>query len=105
MVLAQDTKYVLLDEPLNSLDMKHAAAMMKLLRRTADDLGRSITVVIHDINFASIYADHVVAMRDGRVMLQGGAGDLMQEAVLQDIYDTVVQVREVEGHRLGLHYL
>ncbi|MGI3125454.1 iron ABC transporter ATP-binding protein [Nitratireductor sp. PBL-C9] len=105
MVLAQDTKYVLLDEPLNSLDMKHAAAMMKLLRRTADDLKKSITVVIHDINFASIYADHVVAMRDGRVVLQGEAGDLMQEAVLEDIYDTVVQVREVEGHLLGLHYL
>ncbi|MCC5778680.1 ATP-binding cassette domain-containing protein [Nitratireductor sp. B36] len=105
MVLAQDTKYVLLDEPLNSLDMKHAAAMMKLLRRTADELTKSITVVIHDINFASIYADHVVAMRDGRVMLEGGAVDLMQETMLKDIYDTVVKVREVDGHRLGLHYL
>lgn len=65
MVLCQDTEYVLLDEPLNNLDMKHAVIMMKLLRRAADELGKTIILVIHDINFASVYSDHIIAMRAG----------------------------------------
>src|SRR5690606_36597287 len=67
MVLAQDTDYVLLDEPLNNLDMKHAAQMMALLQRAAAELGRTIVIVLHDINFAAHYADHICAVKDGRV--------------------------------------
>jgi len=50
MVLCQETQYVLLDEPLNNLDMKHSVAMMKQLRRAADELQKTIVLVIHDIN-------------------------------------------------------
>jgi ABC-type enterochelin transport system, ATPase component len=71
MVLCQDTDYVLLDEPLNNLDMKHAMGMMKLLRRAADDLGKTVVLVLHDINFASWYADTIVAMKHGKVAAQG----------------------------------
>ena len=53
MVLAQETEYVLLDEPLNNLDIKHSLAMMRLLRRAADELGRTVVIVIHDINYAA----------------------------------------------------
>src|SRR5690606_29832354 len=55
MVLCQDTDYVLLDEPLNNLDMPHAVAMMQRLRRMADELGKTLVVVLHDLNFASCY--------------------------------------------------
>lgn len=65
MVLAQDTKYVLLDEPLNNLDMKHAVLMMRQLRRAADELGKTIVLVIHDVNIAAAYSDHIIALRDG----------------------------------------
>ncbi|MGL4831958.1 MAG: ABC transporter ATP-binding protein, partial [Propionibacteriaceae bacterium] len=65
MVLAQDTEYVLLDEPLNNLDMKRSVQMMKHLRSAADSLQRTIVIVMHDINFAAHYADHMVAMKDG----------------------------------------
>ena len=72
MILAQDTDYVLLDEPLNNLDMRHAAAIMRLLRRTADDLERTVIVVLHDINVASrYYCDRIVGMRDGRIVVDG----------------------------------
>ena len=71
MVLCQDTRYVLLDEPLNSLDMKHAVAMMGTLRRAADELGKTVVLVLHDINFASCYADRIVALKQGRVACQG----------------------------------
>ncbi len=65
MVLCQDTPYILLDEPLNNLDMAHAVRMMQLLRRMVDERGKTVVVVLHDINFASCYADHIIAMKRG----------------------------------------
>jgi iron complex transport system ATP-binding protein len=104
MVLCQDTDYVLLDEPLNNLDMKHSVAMMKLLRRTADELGKTVVVVVHDINFASCYSDHIVAMKDGRVLCQGGPEDVITTEQLRDIYDMDVAVEVVGGRRIGVYY-
>jgi len=104
MVLCQDTDYVLLDEPLNSLDMKHAVGMMRQLRKTADELGKTIVLVLHDINFASCYSDDIIAMRDGRIAHQGPPSDLMQSHVLHDIYDLEVDVQEVGGSRIGVYY-
>ena len=74
MVLAQDTDYVLLDEPLNNLDMKHARQMMERLRDTARELGKSFVIVIHDINFAAAYADHIVVLKNGRRPRRGHSG-------------------------------
>src|SRR5699024_836624 len=70
MVLAQDTEYILLDEPLNNLDMRHSVQIMKTLRRLVDELGKTIVIVIHDINFASCYSDEIVALKDGKVVKQ-----------------------------------
>ena len=78
MVLCQDTRYVLLDEPLNNLDMKHAVAMMGTLRRAADELGKTVVLVLHDINFASCYADRIVALKQGRVACQGAPAELVR---------------------------
>ncbi|MDH4982149.1 ATP-binding cassette domain-containing protein [Hyphomicrobium sp. D-2] len=104
MVLCQDTDYVLLDEPLNNLDMRHAAGMMKLIRRIADDLGKTFVLVLHDINFASIYSDHIIAMREGSVIRQGKPADILQTPVLRDIFDFDIPIHEIEGRRLGLYY-
>ncbi|MFG1418646.1 ABC transporter ATP-binding protein [Xanthobacter sp. V0B-10] len=104
MVLAQDTDYLLLDEPLNNLDMKHAAATMRLLRRAADELGKTVVVVLHDINFASCHADRIVAMKDGRLAFQGPPDALMRHEVLRAIYDMDIAVMEVDGARVGLFY-
>src|SRR5690606_27644757 len=68
MVLCQDTDYLLLDEPLNNLDMRHAAQAMAHIRRMADELEKTVIVVIHDINFAAYHADRIVAMKDGRIV-------------------------------------
>ncbi|MFT3689056.1 ABC transporter ATP-binding protein [Paenirhodobacter sp.] len=104
MVLCQDTDYVLLDEPLNNLDMKHAAGMMKLLRRASSELGKTVVMVMHDINFASRYSDHIVAMRAGRVVHQGPPETVITSEALREIYDMDIQVREIDGHRLALFY-
>ncbi|UHD44641.1 ABC transporter ATP-binding protein [Aureimonas altamirensis] len=104
MVLAQDTDYVLLDEPLNNLDMKHAVAMMQLVRNAADKLGKTVVVVLHDINFASCYADHIVAMRDGRLAMQGPPSELITTEALAKIYDMEIPVEILGGRRICVYF-
>ncbi|MGJ3508011.1 iron ABC transporter ATP-binding protein [Enemella sp. A6] len=91
MVLAQDTDYLLLDEPLNNLDMRHGVQIMRLLRDAADELGRTVVVVLHDINFAGRYADRICAMKDSRVVCFGTPEEIIRDEVLTDIFDTPVQ--------------
>ena len=105
MVLCQDTDYVLFDEPLNNLDMKHAVGMMRLLRRAADDLGKTIVLVLHDINFASCYSDYLVAMRDGAVVHHGTPAEIMTGPVIRAVYDMDVEIQDVRGHRISNYYL
>ncbi len=104
MVLAQDTDYVLLDEPLNNLDLKHAVRMMQLLRRAARDLGKTVVVVLHDINFASVYSDHVVCMQAGRVAHSGPPSAIIATDILTAIYQVPVRVQEIQGQRIGIYY-
>ncbi|KTS60077.1 iron ABC transporter ATP-binding protein [Microbacterium testaceum] len=104
MVLAQDTDYILLDEPLNNLDMKHAVAMMGQLRRAADELGKTIVIVVHDINFAAAYADRIVALSEGRVVHVGTPDDLMTSSTLEDVFGTPVEVRRDGAYPLAVYY-
>lgn len=104
MVMCQDTEYVLLDEPLNNIDMRHAAEMMRLLRRAADEKGKTVVVVLHDINFASCYSDHIIAMRQGRIAYQGSPADLIRPEVLSDLYEMDIAVHEVSGQRVCLYF-
>jgi iron complex transport system ATP-binding protein len=104
MVLAQDTKYVLLDEPLNNLDLRHMTEIMRLVREMADQLGKRVVTVLHDVNFAATYADRIVAMREGRVVADAPAREVMRPEVLAAVYDTTVDVREIDGRPVALYY-
>ena len=104
MVLCQDTDYVLLDEPLNNLDMRHAVEMMQLLQRAARELGKTVILVLHDINFAACYADRIVAMKDGRLAYFGTPQELIQPDVLRDLYQLDIRVHEVDGQRICVYY-
>ncbi|MDX3924276.1 MAG: ABC transporter ATP-binding protein [Shinella sp.] len=104
MILCQDTDYVLFDEPLNSLDIRHAVAMMKLLRNAADQLGKTIVVVLHDINFASTYSDHLVAMQEGTIYAQGTPDEIIDPDVLGPLYGAAFQVHEIEGKKLATYF-
>ena len=104
MVLAQDTEFVLLDEPLNNLDMKHAVQMMKHLRRAAEELGRTIVIVLHDINFAGHYADRICAMKGGAVVEFGTPAEIMTDEVLTRVFDTPVRVVEGPSGPLAVYY-
>ena len=105
MVLAQDTQYVLLDEPLNNLDVSYSHAMLQTLRRAADELGKTIVIVVHDINYASCWADRIVAMKDGRVHAIGTPSEIVQRDLLRDVFDLDIEVAEFRGRRIAHFYL
>lgn len=92
MVLAQDTEYLLLDEPLNNLDAQHSVQMMQQLRKAADELGRTIVIVLHDINFASAYSDYIIAMEDGKIAVHGNPDQIICDDVLTRVFKTPVTV-------------
>lgn len=104
MTLAQETAHLLLDEPLNNLDLRHGRQMMKLIRTIADDLKRNVIVVIHDINTAARYSDRIVAMKAGKLIANGTPEEVVTEAVLEEVFDTPVAVTQMNGKPLALAY-
>lgn len=104
MVIAQDTDYILLDEPLNNLDMKHSVQIMKILRRLVDDLGKTVVIVLHDINFASVYSDRIVAMKNGKVIREGSTDTIIQTQTLKEIYDMDIPVQQMNDNRICVYF-
>ncbi|MBE6024249.1 MAG: ABC transporter ATP-binding protein [Cellulosilyticum sp.] len=104
MVIAQNSEYVLLDEPLNNLDMKHASEIMKTLKQLAKDLGKTVIIVIHDINFASCYSDYIVALKDGVIAKHGEVREIIQKEVLEEIYEMPFNVQEINGQRICVYF-
>ena len=104
MVIAQDTDYILLDEPLNNLDMKHSVEIMKTLRSLVDELGKTVVIVIHDINFASCHSDYIVAMNSGAIVNEGPPEEIIDQAVLGPIYDLDFRIELVNDSRICVYY-
>ncbi len=94
MVLCQETEYVLLDEPLNNLDVARSVQMMKHLRHAANEFGRTILTVIHDINFAAQYSDRICAMKNGQIAAFGTVEEVMKPELLTDIFETNINIME-----------
>ncbi len=92
MVVAQDTEYVLLDEPLNNLDMRHSVQTMRTLRKLADKMNKTIIIVLHDINFAANYSDHIIALKDGKLKYSDSTENIIKEDVLKDIFDIDISI-------------
>lgn len=92
MVLCQETEYVLLDEPLNNLDVARSVEMMEHLRHAADEFGRTILTVMHDINFAAKYSDRICAMKDGQIATFGTVEEVMDSQTLTDIFETKIEI-------------
>ncbi|WP_320069821.1 ABC transporter ATP-binding protein [Micromonospora sp. RTGN7] len=98
MVLAQETPYLLLDEPTTFLDITHQYELLALFARLRDE-GRTIVAVLHDINQACRFADHIVAMKDGRVVAQGAPADVVDAALMQEVFGlpSIVMANPVTG--------
>ena len=104
MVIAQDTEYILLDEPLNNLDMKHSVQIMKILRRLVDEMGKTVLIVLHDINFASVYSDRIVALKDGKLVKVGPTHEVIKTESLREIYDMHIPVQVQDGCRICVYF-
>ncbi|MEJ1088125.1 ATP-binding cassette domain-containing protein [Microbacterium sp. Mu-80] len=104
MVLAQDTDYLLLDEPLNNLDAQHSVQMMQQLRKAADELGRTIVIVLHDINFAAAYSDYIVAMDQGNIAMHGTPDEIIRDDVLSAVFRTPVTVIDGPNGRFAAYH-
>ena len=104
MVIAQDTEYVLLDEPTNNLDIYHATNMMRTVRKLCDELGKTVILVLHEINYAAFYSDYVCAFVDGRVVKFGTVDEVMTKENLSAIYRVDFEIMQIEGKPLSIYY-
>lgn len=104
MTIAQDTEYILLDEPLNNLDMKHAVQIMQTLQMLAHKMNKAIVIVLHDINFASCYSDHIVALKNGQLVTSDLKDKVIQSSVLSDLYDMDIQIELIRNQRICLYF-
>lgn len=104
MVIAQNTEYVFLDEPLNNLDMKHSVQMMKVLRGLVDDLGKTVVIVMHDINFASVYSDRIVILKDGKIAKDDVTSNIISKDILEDIYEIDFNISHINGKDICVYF-
>ena len=105
MIFCQQTKHIILDEPLNNLDMYHARELMRLLRRLTTEQGLSTIIVVHDINMAAGYADHIVAMNNGQIIMQGPPEQIITTDNIKSIFNLDAKVITQHGKPLVIHHL
>ncbi|SHF55357.1 iron complex transport system ATP-binding protein [Modicisalibacter ilicicola DSM 19980] len=97
MLLAQGSRFLLLDEPLAALDIAHQVDVLALVRKLCRELGLGVIIVLHDVNMAARYCDHLVALHGGRLLAQGPPGELMDSTTLEAIYGIPMQVMTHPG--------
>lgn len=104
MVIAQDTEYVLMDEPTNNLDIYHATNLMKIVRRLCDELGKTVILVLHEINYAAFYSDYICAFKNGKIAKYGTVDEVMTKQNLAEIYNVDFEIMRIEGKPLSIYY-
>lgn len=104
MVIAQDTDYVLLDEPTNNLDIYHASNMMRIVRRLCDELGKTVILVLHEINYAAFYSDYICAFKDGKIAKFGTVEEVVNKETLSQIYNVDFEIIRIDGKPLSVYY-
>lgn len=86
MSLAQETDMIFLDEPTTYLDMAHQLEVLELLQKLNQEEGRTIVMVLHDLNQAARFADYIVAMKDGEIIKAGSSEEVIERDVLRDVF-------------------
>ncbi|WP_261885829.1 ABC transporter ATP-binding protein [Vibrio pomeroyi] len=94
MLLAQRTKYLLLDEPLAALDIGHQIEMLTLIKRLSETLEIGVIIVIHDINMAARFCDHIIALHRGELLVEGAVDEVFKESILKDIYGVPMHITQ-----------
>lgn len=104
MVIAQDSEYVLLDEPTNNLDIYHSIALLKMVRKLCDELNKTVILVLHDINFAAFYSDYVCAMKDGKIACFDTVDKVITKENLSFIYNVNFEILQIHDKPLSIYY-
>ncbi|MDX8336029.1 iron ABC transporter ATP-binding protein [Candidatus Cetobacterium colombiensis] len=104
MTIAQNTKYILLDEPLNNLDMKSAVQMMKILHKLVKELKKTIVIVMHDINFTSVYSDYILAMKNGKLKHMDKTKNIVIQEKLEKLYEMSIEVKEINNKNICIYF-
>ena len=104
MVIAQDTEYVLLDEPTNNLDIYHSSNLMRMARRLCDELGKTVILVLHEINYAAFYSDYICAFKDGKIAKFGPVEEVINKETLSEIYKVDFEIMNIDGKPLTIYY-
>lgn len=104
MVFAQDTPVILLDEPLNNLDMRHARDLMQTLRRAVDQHSKTVVLVLHDINYTAKYADYTAALADGKIQFSGATADVLNADNISALYQIPIETLTHRGQTLCSYY-
>ncbi len=104
MVIAQDTEFVFLDEPTNNLDIYHSSNLMKMVRKLSEDLGKTVILVLHDINFASVYSDYIAAFKDGELYKFGEVKEVINKEVLKDLYRVEFDIQMINDKPVSIYY-
>ena len=86
MALAQETEVLLLDEPTTYLDLAHHVEVLDLITDLNRQRGTTVAIVLHDLNLAARYADHVIAMKGGKIVAEGTAADVVTEGLVRDVF-------------------
>jgi iron complex transport system ATP-binding protein len=94
MLLAQQTRCLLLDEPISALDVKHQVETLRLVHRLAESRELTVIVVLHDVDLAARFCDRLVALKAGRLIADGRPDEIMKEGTLEAIYSVPMGVME-----------
>lgn len=97
MALAQGSQVLLLDEPTTFLDVRYQLDILHLVQRLNREFGMTVVMVLHDVNQALHYSDHLVALAGGRIVAQGDPCDVVTPALLEQVYDVALEVTTVRG--------
>src|SRR5690554_174316 len=103
MILAQDTKYIFLDEPLNNLDMKYSVEMMLILEKLVKELEKTIVIVMHDINIAAAFASHIVTLKDGIITNEGSPNEIIDKEILDEVFNHDFCIAGVNGKKICVY--
>lgn len=104
MTIAQDTDYILLDEPTNNLDIYHATQLMKKVKSFAEDYGKTVVMVLHEINLAAAYSDYICAMYQGEIKKVGTVDEVMTKEILSDMYKVDFEILNIDGRPLSIYF-
>lgn len=103
MIIAQDTEYVLLDEPTNNLDIYHSISVMQTVEKLSHEYGKTVVVVLHELNLASFYSDYICAFKDGKILKFGTSKEIMTNEILNELYRVDFEILNIKNKPLCIY--